>query len=235
MKSFYTSLFNNPLETFEDDVFEFDVLTFFQWTTFDFNALPELLFIALFNYIALFDTPEDDDEEDDMTSEFNLPISGFLSLSGAAIATQNFMGLIPFSTATTTDLLANLFFSFLTLLTIWIELIYRHKSSFFGHFLPNGAPTVIAPFIILIEIVSSLSRIVSLSVRLFANLCAGHSLIEIILKFSFAFLALKFPLTLFFFLPVFIVFVIIILECAVAYLQAYVFGVLLSIYSEELS
>lgn len=232
--TYLNTVFFNPLEAFEEDdeIFELSLLPFGDFL----NA--DLLFLGFFLFIATLltnDTPEEEDEEEGLLHKHNYYFLFFLSITSASILLQNFFGLIPSSSALTTDLIANLVMSLIILLTLWLELLYRHKSNFFGHFLPNGAPTVIAPFIILIEIVSSLSRVVSLSVRIFANLSAGHSLVEIILKFSLAFLVLKLPLTFFFFVPIFIVIIIIALEFAVAYLQAYVFGTLLAIYLDELS
>jgi len=55
-----------------------------------------------------------------------------------------------------------------------------------NHFLPNGAPLVITPFIILIELISNFSRIISLAVRLFANMTSGHALLKILAGFSLA-------------------------------------------------
>jgi len=49
-----------------------------------------------------------------------------------------------------------------------------------NHFLPTGAPLILAPFIILIELISNFSRIISLPVRLFANITSGHALLKIL-------------------------------------------------------
>ena len=54
----------------------------------------------------------------------------------------------------------------------------------FNHFLPNGAPLIITPFIILIELISNFSRIISLAVRLFANMTSGHALLKILASFG---------------------------------------------------
>ena len=60
----------------------------------------------------------------------------------------------------------------------------HYHSIALNHFLPNGAPLLIIPFIILIEFISTLSRIVSLAVRLFANITSGHALLKILASFA---------------------------------------------------
>jgi F0F1-type ATP synthase membrane subunit a len=70
------------------------------------------------------------------------------------------------------------------MLTIWFQAFYNNKISMFNHFLPNGSPLLITPFIIAIELISNLSRIVSLAVRLFANMTSGHALLKILASFG---------------------------------------------------
>jgi len=54
----------------------------------------------------------------------------------------------------------------------------------FNHFLPQGSPLIITPFIIIIELISNFSRIISLAVRLFANMTSGHALLKILASFG---------------------------------------------------
>lgn len=234
----FLNLFN-PLELYEDNILFLNVLASFEsifgfFLIYDLTILA-LIFPSILFYLFALNNPEEEDDEEEITNKFNFYFIIIANFFTALILIQNLTGAIPYSFALSANLFSNLIIAAVAVLTIWFELFYRHKSDFFSHFLPNGAPTIIAPFIILIEIVSTLSRIVSLAVRVFANMTAGHALVEIILKFSFAFLILKFPLTLFFFLPIIIVSVIILLELLVVYLQSYVFGTLLSIYIDELS
>jgi len=238
-KSFIDIIFFNPLELYEDNILFCNVLASVE-TLFGFFAIYDLTILALLFPTILFylfslNNPEEEDDEEEITNKFNFYFIVIANFFTSLILIQNLTGAIPYSFALSANLFSNMFLAAIAVLTIWFELFYRHKSEFFSHFLPNGAPTIIAPFIILIEIISTVSRIVSLAVRLFANMTAGHALVEIILKFSFAFLILKFPLTLLFFLPIIIVSIIILLELLVVYLQSYVFGTLLSIYIDELS
>jgi F-type H+-transporting ATPase subunit a len=92
---------------------------------------------------------------------------------------------------------------------------------------------VIIPFIILIELVSNISRIVSLSVRLFANMTSGHALLKILSGFALvagSILAIWKFLLIF---PVCIIIIITGLEMLIAFLQTYVLVTLLLIYSSE--
>jgi ATP synthase subunit 6 len=110
---------------------------------------------------------------------------------------------------------------------------------FLNIFMPRGIPTAIIPFLIPIELISYLSRVISLSVRLFANTMSGHTLLKILAGFLWAFLSHKGPLSFFLFktvviiLPWLVIMAVLVLECAVAFLQAYVFTVLIAIYLNE--
>jgi F-type H+-transporting ATPase subunit a len=98
----------------------------------------------------------------------------------------NFAGLFPYSQTITAQIAFTFAFSMLIILTIWFNSFFANKILIFNHFLPNGSPLVIIPFIILIELVSNLSRIISLAVRLFANITSGHALLKILAGFTIA-------------------------------------------------
>jgi len=102
-----------------------------------------------------------------------------------------------------------------------------------NHFLPNGAPLMLVPFIILIEIISNLSRLISLSVRLFANMTSGHALLKILAGFGLAAILLVVIWKLIIVFPFLIIFIITILEMIIAFLQTYVFVTLTLIYINE--
>jgi F-type H+-transporting ATPase subunit a len=105
--------------------------------------------------------------------------------------------------------------------------IVRHKLHFLSFFMPAGVPVVMAPILIPIEIVSYLSRPVSLSIRLFANMMAGHTMMKVFAGFviplgilgGWAPLAVDVALTGF--------------EFLVAFLQAYVFTILTCLYLND--
>lgn len=96
------------------------------------------------------------------------------------IAMSNVMGMIPFS-LTSTSFAVMTFFAGITMFTgIGIIALASYNWKFVNLFLPPGAPLVIAPFLIVIETISYFARVMSLSIRLFANLLAGHALMKII-------------------------------------------------------
>jgi F-type H+-transporting ATPase subunit a len=108
---------------------------------------------------------------------------------------------------------------------------------FVGLFIPSGTPLVILPFLFLIEIVSYISRLLSLAVRLFANMMAGHALLYILASF-FVMACLSTTIgwlapTLF--LPYTILVAVTTIECCIAVLQVYVFLTLYLLYARDLS
>jgi F-type H+-transporting ATPase subunit a len=106
--------------------------------------------------------------------------------------------------------------------------VYHHGVKFFGLFVPSGAPKILLPLIVVIEIVSYLIRPLSLSLRLFANMMAGHALVHILLGFVYLITS-----TLVLPLGVLAVFTVMLLEFGIALIQAYVFVVLCCIYLQD--
>jgi F-type H+-transporting ATPase subunit a len=111
-----------------------------------------------------------------------------------------------------------------------LRYIYHAKLKFFSVFVLQGVLLSILPFLVLTETISYLARLVSLAVRLFANITAGRVLVSL---FGFVLLKLlsSFNLLSLLVIPFFVT--ILSLEFLVAFLQTYVFTVLLSSYLEE--
>ncbi|SVC77038.1 uncharacterized protein METZ01_LOCUS329892, partial [marine metagenome] len=105
--------------------------------------------------------------------------------------------------------------------------IAKHKMHFFSFFMPPGVPMYMAPLLIPIEIISYLSRPISLSVRLFANMLAGHTLLKVFAGFviSLGIVAGWLPLA----------FIVALtgLEIVIAFLQAFVFAILTCLYLND--
>nr|QDF44951.1 ATPase subunit 6 [Henicorhina leucophrys] len=142
----------------------------------------------------------------------------------------NLLGLLPYTFTPTTQLSMNLALAFpLWLATLLIGLRNQPSVSL-GHLLPEGTPTPLIPALILIETTSLLIRPLALGVRLTANLTAGHLLIQLI---STATTVLFSTMPAISFLTLIILFLLTILEVAVATIQAYVFVLLLSLYLQE--
>lgn len=144
----------------------------------------------------------------------------------------NLLGMIPYSFTFTSHIivtatLALFVFIFATLLGI-----YKHGLHFFSFFLPAGIPWWLAPFIIIIEVISYLSRPLSLSVRLFANMTAGHTMLKVFAGFSVMLIAVTFGAVLSI-LPLVINVALVGLELMIAFIQAYVFAVLSCMYLKD--
>lgn len=105
---------------------------------------------------------------------------------------------------------------------------YKHKLNFFYLFIPSGVPFILIPFIFIIELISYLSRVFSLSIRLSANMIAGHVLIYIITLFG---IKLSILLKLTIVIP--ILMTILLLEIGVSVIQAYVFTILMTTYIKD--
>ena len=149
------------------------------------------------------------------------------------ILTANFLGLIPFSFATTAQLVIAFSLSFSLFIGVTLIGMFKHGFHFLSFFLPSGAPIQLAPLFVVIELVSYIFRPISLGVRLFANITAGHSLLAIIAGFGWSMGTCGNALAVFSIIPVIVIIAIYGLELAVAFLQAYVFGVLLCIYLKD--
>lgn len=146
---------------------------------------------------------------------------------------SNLIGLIPFSFATTAQLVIAFSLSVSLFIGVTLIGIKRHGLHFVSFFLPVGAPIGLAPLLVMIEVISYIFRPISLGVRLFANMTAGHSLLAIIAGFGWSIGTSGSVMSLLGSIPVVVIVVILGLELAVAFLQAYVFTVLLCIYLKD--
>nr|YP_007624675.1 ATP synthase F0 subunit 6 [Tachycineta cyaneoviridis]AEX37406.1 ATP synthase F0 subunit 6 [Tachycineta cyaneoviridis] len=142
----------------------------------------------------------------------------------------NLLGLLPYTFTPTTQLSMNLALAFPLWLATLLTGLRNQPSISLGHLLPEGTPTPLIPALVLIETTSLLIRPLALGVRLTANLTAGHLLIQLI---STATVALFSTMPMISLLTFLILFLLTILEVAVAMIQAYVFVLLLSLYLQE--
>lgn len=149
------------------------------------------------------------------------------------ILASNLIGLIPFSFASTAQLVLAFSLSFSLFFGVSLIGLQIHGLHFLSFFLPAGAPIGLAPLLVVIELISYIFRPISLGVRLFANMTAGHSLLAIIAGFGWSIGTCGSVLAVAALIPLGVIVVIYGLELAVAFLQAYVFGVLLCIYLKD--
>jgi len=139
----------------------------------------------------------------------------------------NLIGLIPYAFTFTSHIVVTFAMALVVFLGVTVIAIARHGLHFFSFFLPSGIPMLMAPVLVPIEVLSYLSRPISLSIRLFANMMAGHTMMKVFAGFviplgifgGWAPLSVDVALTAF--------------EFLVAFLQAYVFTVLTCLYLND--
>src|SRR6056300_425484 len=91
----------------------------------------------------------------------------------------NMLGLIPYSYTFTSQIIVTFAMAAFVFVGVTIIALFKHGLHFFSFFVPAGAPKVLIPFLIVIEVISYFVRPVSLSVRLFANMLAGHTMLKV--------------------------------------------------------
>ncbi|MCW8915029.1 MAG: F0F1 ATP synthase subunit A [Magnetovibrio sp.] len=138
----------------------------------------------------------------------------------------NVLGLLPYSFTVTSHIIVTFAMAMAVFIMITVVAIARHGFKFISYFVPSGVPMAVLPLMVPIEIISYLSRPVSLSVRLFANMMAGHTMMKVFAGFIV-------PLGFFGVLPLGIDVLMVGFEFLVAFLQAYVFTVLTCLYLHD--
>lgn len=138
----------------------------------------------------------------------------------------NMFGLVPYSYTFTSQIVVTGALALFVFVLVTIVAFARHGLHFFSFFFPPGAPLYMAPLIIPIEIVSYLARPFSLSIRLFANMMAGHTMMAVVAGFTIT-------LGVFGILPISINVALYALEAIVVVLQAYVFAILTCLYLRD--
>lgn len=145
----------------------------------------------------------------------------------------NMLGMVPYSFTVTSHLVITLGLAMAIFIGVNIIAANEHGLHFFSFFLPQGISLALAPFLVLIEIISYLFRVVSLAVRLFANMMSGHALLKILAGFSWTMSSKGGLIFVASIVPLAIVFALTGLELAIAFLQAYVFAILVCIYLND--
>ena len=145
---------------------------------------------------------------------------------------SNFLGLIPGAFTVTSQIVVTLALAALVMLTVIVVGFATHGIGFLKLFVPK-APFLLLLLLVPIEIISFLTRLVSLSVRLFANMLAGHTMLQVFAGFVIALGSAGGILSALSITPMFMIVFIGALEMLVAFLQAYVFAILTCIYLNE--
>jgi len=139
----------------------------------------------------------------------------------------NMIGMLPYSFTVTSHIIVTFMLAATVFIGVTIIGFIKHGIKYFELFVPKGVPIILLPLIIVIEIISYLSRPVSLSVRLFANMMAGHTMLKVFGGFVISLGLLGG------WLPLGFSVALTGLEILVAFLQAYVFAILTCIYLND--
>jgi F-type H+-transporting ATPase subunit a len=149
------------------------------------------------------------------------------------ILVANIIGLIPYTFTVTSHIIITAAMALLVFLTVLVYGFYKNGLGFFRLFVPQGIPIYILPLIVFIEVLSFLSRPISHSVRLFANMLAGHITLKVFASFVTLLGGLGIAGIAGATLPLALVVALTALELLVAFLQAYVFAILTCIYLND--
>jgi len=145
----------------------------------------------------------------------------------------NMLGLIPYSFTFTSHIIVTFTLAIFIFIGVTILGFVKHGIHFFAFFVPPGVSWVLWPLMIPIELISYLSRPISLSVRLFANMTAGHTMLKVFAGFIPQLMAAGAALGIVGVLPFAFVAALTGLELLIAFLQAYVFAILTCFYIKD--
>lgn len=151
------------------------------------------------------------------------------------ILIANVQGMVPYSSTITSSLINTFYISLAVFINIIITLLKdKGFAHFFSLFLPAGCPFNLIFLLNPIEFISYVFRLVSLSVRLFANMMAGHTLLKVIAGFSWSLILLGDNYVIVHYIPFFVLFILTFLEIAVGFIQTYIFVILVYIYLSDI-
>jgi len=146
---------------------------------------------------------------------------------------SNSIGLIPYSFTITSHLIVTFSLAFMIFSSVNIICLRKHRIELLSLFFPKGTSLALSFILIPIEIVSYIFKPLSLSVRLFANIMAGHILLKVIASFSWVMMIEGGILFIFHFIPLCIIVILFGLELGVSIIQTYVFTLLTCIYLND--
>lgn len=161
------------------------------------------------------------------------PYFPFLFVLFLFVLQSNLIGLVPYSFTVTSHIIVTFSLALIVFVGVNIIGVNIHKIHFLNLFLPAGTALPLAFLLVPLEIVSFLSKPISLSVRLFANMMAGHTLLKVIAGFAWSMMKSGGFLFIAHLLPLLVLFLLVGLELGVALIQAYVFTVLSCIYLND--
>lgn len=146
---------------------------------------------------------------------------------------SNLLGLIPYSYTTTSQIVVTFALALAIFVGVTLIALVKHGFHFFSFFVPSGAPKALIPFLVVIEVISYFVRPVSLSVRLFANMLAGHTMLKVFAGLAVMIASAGGVAAAGSVLPLIAIIGLTGLEVLVAVLQAYVFTILTCMYLND--
>jgi len=157
----------------------------------------------------------------------------YISMIFLYILFSNLIGLIPYSFTATSHIVVTFSLSFSIFIGVNIIGFQKHKLNMLSLIIPVNSTLVLALVLVPIEFVSYIAKPISLGVRLFINLMAGHTLLKVIVGFAWSMLLLEDLMALIHLVPLFLLVILMGLELGVALIQAYVFTILICIYLND--
>jgi F-type H+-transporting ATPase subunit a len=149
------------------------------------------------------------------------------------ILINNLLGMLPYNFSTTAHFILTFFLSFNIVIGCTILGFLNYKLKFFGLFVPSGCPLILIPLLVFIELISYISRNISLGLRLSANILSGHMLLHILSDFTYKILNKGKIYLIIGILPIVFIIAFTNLELAITFIQAQVFVVLTSSYLKD--
>jgi F-type H+-transporting ATPase subunit a len=149
------------------------------------------------------------------------------------VLTANLLGMFPYFYTVTSQIIVTFALSILVIGIVVFYGFFKHGFGFLKLFMPSGVPAILLPLVVMIEVISFLARPISLSVRLFANMLAGHITLKVFAGFVASLGALGALGVGGAILPLIMTVALTALEFLVAFLQAYVFAVLTCMYLND--
>ena len=149
------------------------------------------------------------------------------------ILISNMIGMIPHSFTVASQIIVTFMLAMLVISVVILYGVYKNGAKFLKVFLPSGVPVFLAPLVAIIEVFSFISRPISLSLRLFANMLAGHIMLKVFASFVGMMLAAGAGVAILSPLPLALTVGVTALEFLVSFLQAYVFAILTCVYLND--
>ena len=138
-------------------------------------------------------------------------------------------GLIPYSFTITSHIIVTFFMALVIFIGIQIIGVRKHNIHYFCMLLPPDTSTTLAFLLVPIEFLSFISKPISLAIRLFANMMAGHTLLKVIAGFSSTMISCGGLMVLWSYVPMLVLLILIYLEAVVAMIQTFVFSILITL------